>query len=138
MQINLVKGDLIIANSPGKEIKQNTLWKKIILKGNITTKYIEYKHKNTGTSSCNCIRISRLQCFTSFTKCCKTVSLKPCFGLSVEIWSRFSRFVLCNRVFTSFLLRKNLWIFDKLDLLIHEKNISWEVATPNYTVHKKI
>ena len=26
------------------------LWKKIILKGNITTKYIEDKHKNTGTS----------------------------------------------------------------------------------------
>ena len=27
------------------------LWKKIILKGNTTAKYIEYKHKNTGTSS---------------------------------------------------------------------------------------
>ena len=39
-------------------------------KDNITTKYIEYKDKNTGTS-CNSIRIW------------KTVSLKPSFGLSV-------------------------------------------------------
>ena len=32
------------------EKKWIMLWKKIILKGNITTKYIEDKHKNTGTS----------------------------------------------------------------------------------------
>ena len=29
---------------------QNLLWKKIILKGNITIAYIEYKHKNIRTS----------------------------------------------------------------------------------------
>ena len=36
-----------IANLCRKEIKQNMSRKKIILKGNITTTYIEYKHKNT-------------------------------------------------------------------------------------------
>ena len=29
----------------------------------ITTKYIEYKHKSTGTSSCKSVRISKLQYF---------------------------------------------------------------------------
>ena len=89
MQINLVAKDYNITVSRGKEIKQNT-WKKIFLKGNITTKNFEYKHKNTGTSSCNSIPISELQCFTSSTKCWKAVSLKPSFPLSVEIWSYFS------------------------------------------------
>ena len=70
-----------MANSRGKEIKQNMLLKKIVLKGKITTKYIEYKHKNTGTSSCKSIHISELQCFNSSTKCWKTVSLIPSFGL---------------------------------------------------------
>ena len=37
-----------IANSRGKEIKHYE--KRIILKGNITTIYIEHKHKNTRTS----------------------------------------------------------------------------------------
>ena len=41
--------------------------KKIILKGNVTTKYIEYKHKNTGTR-CKFGRISRLQSFYSSAK----------------------------------------------------------------------
>ena len=41
MQINLVTKDYNIANSRGKEIKPNTLRKKINLKGNITTKDIE-------------------------------------------------------------------------------------------------
>ena len=41
--------------------------KKIILKGNVTTKYIEYKHKNTGTR-CKFGRISRLQSFCSSAK----------------------------------------------------------------------
>ena len=51
--------------------KENKFWKKIIVKGNITTKYIEYKHKNTGTS-CKSICISGLQCFHSSTKFWKT------------------------------------------------------------------
>ena len=51
--------------------KENKFWKKIIVKGNITTKYIEYKHKNTGTS-CMSICISGLQCFHSSTKFWKT------------------------------------------------------------------
>ena len=46
-------------------------------KGTITTKYDEYRHKDN--------RISELQCFSSSTKCQKTVSLKSSFGLSVEI-----------------------------------------------------
>ena len=33
-----------------KEIKQNTIRKKIILKGNITTTYIEHKYESTRTS----------------------------------------------------------------------------------------
>ena len=63
MQLKLVTRDQNIANSPGKEIKQNALshWKKINPKGNITTKYIVHKHKNTGTR-CKSIRISGLQC----------------------------------------------------------------------------
>ena len=78
-----------------KEVKQNTLWKMIILKDNITTKHIKYKHKNTGTSG-KPIHISGLQCFNSSRKCWKTVSSKPSFGLSVEIWSQFSSLVCVN------------------------------------------
>ena len=119
-------------------MKENKLWKKIILKDNIATKYIEYKHKNTGTSSSKSIRIAKLKCFNSSTK---LVSLKPSFGLSVEIWSQFSR-LYCfdgvrNKVFTSLILEKNLWIHGKLDGLTHEKNILSEVKTPKYTVYKK-
>ena len=88
-----------MVNSRGKEINQYILWKKIILKGNMATKYIEYKCKNTGTINCKAINISKLHCFSSSTKCWKTVSLKH-FGLSVEIWSQFSRLVcfdwVCN------------------------------------------
>ena len=47
LQLNIVPKDYNIANSCQKEIKQNMSRKKIILKGNITTAYIEYKHKNT-------------------------------------------------------------------------------------------
>ena len=65
--------------------KAKYVMKKIILKGNTTTKFIEYKHKNTGTSKSICI--SGLQRFNSYTNCWKAVSLKP-YGLSVEIWSR--------------------------------------------------
>ena len=58
----------------------------------------------------------------------KTVSIKHSFGLSVKIWSQFSRLVcfnwVRNEVFTSFILEKNLWIHDKLHVLIHEKKIS--------------
>ena len=39
----------------------------VILKGNIITEYIEYKHKNTGKSKS--IGKSGLQCFNSFMKC---------------------------------------------------------------------
>ena len=49
--------------------------KKIILKGNITTTYIEYKHKNT---------VVLIQP--------PNVSLRASFGLS-EIWSWFSKLV---------------------------------------------
>ena len=52
--------------------------KKTILTGNITM-YIKYKHKNT-------------------MKCWKTVSLKPSFGLTAEIWSQFSRLVLTEYI----------------------------------------
>ena len=114
------------------------LWKKINGKGNITMKYIKYKHKNTGTS-CKSIGISRLQCFGSSTKYWKTV-LKPSFELSVKI-NRFSRLVcfnwVCNKFFTSLILEKNLWTFDKLDVLKHKKYVLWEVATPKHTVYKK-
>ena len=58
--------------------------KKDHLKVNIKIKYIEYKRKNTGTSSCRSIRISELQCFNSSTKCGKTLLLKPSFGLPLE------------------------------------------------------
>ena len=74
------------------------LQKKIILKDNIVTKCIECKNKNTGTSSCKSIHISELLCFNSSTKSWKTVSLKPSFGLSVEIWKWFSRLVCFNWV----------------------------------------
>ena len=40
----------IVTVQYGKEIKKNTFWKNIILKGNITTTYIEHRHKNTQTS----------------------------------------------------------------------------------------
>ena len=42
---NIVTRDKNIANSCGKEIKQNMLWKKITLKVKITTIYVERKHK---------------------------------------------------------------------------------------------
>ena len=99
----------------------------MILKGNITIKYTS-------------IQISELQCFNSFTKCWKTTSSKS-FGLSVEIWGRFYRLVcfnwVRNKVSMSFILEKSFWIHDKLDILMHEKNILWEVKTPKYTVYKK-
>ena len=102
---------------------------------------IEYKHKNTGTSSCKSIRISKLQCFNSTTKCWKSVSLQTSFGLFVEIWSWFSKLVCFNwvriEVFTSLLIEKNLWTYGKLDILMHEKNILWELTTPKYTVYIK-
>ena len=44
----------------------------------MATKYIEYKHKNTGTSNCKSIRISKLQCF-------KNSIIKTFFRLSVDI-----------------------------------------------------
>ena len=39
-----------------------------------------------------------------------------------------------NKVFTSVILGKNLLANDRLDVLINEKNILWEVITPKYTV----
>ena len=65
-------------------MKEYTLRKEIILKDNITTRYIEYNHKNIGTS-CTSVNKFRLQCFNLSTKCLKTVSLKPYFGLSAKI-----------------------------------------------------
>ena len=82
LEINVIKNKSI-ANSQGKEMIEYTLRKEIILKGN-TTRYIEYNHKNTGTS-CTSVHKFRLQCFDLSTKCLKTVSLKPYFGLSAEI-----------------------------------------------------
>ena len=88
--------------------------------------------KNNWTRSCNSYRISTVQSFNSAMKCRRTVSLKP-FGLSVEIWSWFSRLAsfywVCNEDFTSFILETNLWTHDKLDIIMHEKDILWEVAT---------
>lgn len=70
----------------------------------------------------------------------KTVWLKPFFGLSIKIWSRFSRLVffnwVCNKVFTSFILEKNFWIHDRLNVFMHEKNISSEVAISKHTVYQ--
>ena len=101
---------------------------------------MEYKHKNTGTSSCKSICISELQCFNSSVKCWKAVSLKP-FGVSIEIWSQFHRLVCFDwvhkKVFTSFILEKNPWAHDKQDILMHENNILWEVTAPKYTVLTK-
>ena len=134
MQINLVTRDLHTVNSQGKEIEQNMLWKKIILKNNITSKYIKHKHKNTGTSSCKSIYISKWHCLNSHTKCWKPASLKPSFQLPVAIWSPFSGLICFNgvhkKIFTSSLLEENLWTYDKLDVLMHEKHILWEVTAP--------
>ena len=48
---NIFTRDKNIANSCREEIKQNMLWKKIIiLKGKITIIYIEHKHENTEIS----------------------------------------------------------------------------------------
>ena len=62
-------------------------------------------------------------------KMLKKVSLKP-FRLSVEIWNQFSRFVcfnrVCNKVFTSLILVKNLWTHEKLDILMHEIRIFYK------------
>ena len=114
----------------------------MILKYNVATKDIECKHKNIKTSSCKSICISKLQFFNSSEKRKKTVSIKSSFGLPVEMWSRFSRLVcfnsVRNKIFTSFILEKNLWIYDKLDILMHENNILSEVTTPKYTVYKNI
>ena len=118
----------------GKHIVKKDHW------GNITTRYTEYKHKNTGTT-CTSVHISRLQCFNPSTKFWKTVSLRPSFGLSVKIWSQFSRLVcfnwVRNEVFTSLILGKNLWTWQtrRTDAW---NNIFWEVTTSKYMVYKKI
>ena len=96
LQVSLVKRDYYIVNSIGKESK--ILYENgNSIKGNITTKYIKYSHKNTGTRG-KSIPISGLQCFNSSIKCWKPVSLKPSFDLSVEIQSQFSRLVCFNWV----------------------------------------
>ena len=87
--------DQDITNSWEKEIKRNTLWKRI------TVKYIQYKHKNTGTS-CNPIHLSGLQCFNSATECSKTPSLKSSCGLSIKLWSQFLWIVCFNWVCEEF------------------------------------
>ena len=67
LQVSLVKRDYYIVNSIGKESK--ILYENgNSIKGNITTKYIKYSHKNTGTRG-KFIPISGLQCFNSFIKC---------------------------------------------------------------------
>ena len=94
LQVSLVKRDYYIVNSIRKESK--ILYENgNSIKGNITTKYIKYSHKNTGTRG-KFIPISGLQCFNSSIKCWKPVLLKPSFDLSVEIQSQFSRLVCFN------------------------------------------
>ena len=67
LQVSLVKRDYYIVNSIGKESK--ILYENgNSIKGNITTKYIKYSHKNTGTRG-KSIPISGLQCFNSSIKC---------------------------------------------------------------------
>ena len=97
--------------------KEKNKAKHVMKKGSITTKYIEYKHKNTGPSSCRSIPISELQWFNS--------SRLICFN-----WA-------CNKVFTSFLLEMNLWKYDKSEVFMHKKNSLWEVTKAKCTVYKK-
>ena len=67
LQVSLVKRDYYIVNSIGKESK--ILYENgNSIKGNITTKYIKYSHKNTGTRG-KFIPISGLHCFNSSIKC---------------------------------------------------------------------
>ena len=67
LQVSLVKRDYYIVNSIRKESK--ILYENgNSIKGNITTKYIKYSHKNTGTRG-KSIPISGLQCFNSSIKC---------------------------------------------------------------------
>ena len=67
LQVSLVKRDYYIVNSIRKESK--ILYENgNSIKGNITTKYIKYSHKNTGTRG-KFIPISGLQCFNSSIKC---------------------------------------------------------------------
>ena len=67
LQVSLVKRDYYIVNSIGKQSK--ILYENgNSIKGNITTKYIKYSHKNTGTRG-KFIPISGLQCFNSSIKC---------------------------------------------------------------------
>ena len=67
LQVSLVTRDYYIVNSIGKESK--ILYENgNSIKGNITTKYIKYSHKNTGTRG-KSIPISGLQCFNSSIKC---------------------------------------------------------------------
>ena len=69
------------------------LWKKIILKDNIS-EYIESKHKNTGTSSCKSIHMSELQCLNS-----SIYTLLELFGLSLKYEVDFpGKFVLIEYV----------------------------------------
>ena len=42
-----------------------------------------------------------------------------------------------SKIFTGFILENNLWIHDKLDAPMPEKNILWEVTTTKYAVYKK-
>ena len=67
LQVSLAKRDYYIVNSIGKQSK--ILYENgNSIKGNITTKYIKYSHKNTGTRG-KFIPISGLQCFNSSIKC---------------------------------------------------------------------
>ena len=65
--------------------------------------------------------------FNSSTEWWETVLLKCSFGLSVETLSWFSRLVsfdyIGKDILTSFILEKNLWTNDKIDVLMYKKNI---------------
>ena len=73
IQKKICKKGLKYCKSARKRNKAKQVVKNI-LKGKAGTKYIGYKHINTGTSSWKSIRISEFRCVNSSTKYGKTLS----------------------------------------------------------------
>ena len=62
------------------------------------------------------------------------------YTFSIEIWSQFSNLVCFNWVYTSLSFcelhfRKESLAHDRLDIIMHENNVLWEVTMLKYRIY---
>ena len=54
-------------------------------------------------------------------------------SIIAKSWMFLKRLVSCQ----SFLIIPPWFVYGRLDIIMYENNILWEVTTPKYTIHKK-